>query len=107
MAHESSPNAPGTATEEEPCQPYDAALTSLPGQDGVPRPVSSGQMDSGGSAVLSPVPPGEYLIFSACSNDESFLYDPERLGRTADQAEKIRVQAGELKSVRVKNLPLP
>lgn len=89
--------------EEEACNPYFAALIEAAPEDRMKRQPIMAPVDNAGQAVLFPVPPGEYLIFGACAPDTAFIHDPDLLDSLVEKAEKIRVQAGEQRTVTLKD----
>lgn len=93
--------------EDEPCNPYYATAVPV-SADGPPdRGPVAAPVDDSGQAVLFPVPPGEYAIFGVCAPDPAFIYDPDLLESLLQKAEKIRVQAGEQKTVKLKDAAPP
>ncbi|MGQ9917093.1 MAG: carboxypeptidase regulatory-like domain-containing protein, partial [Bryobacteraceae bacterium] len=93
--------------DQELCQPFRVALMAPAKQDRPPIPLRIEPTTADGRAVLFPVSPGEYLVFGICTSDGSLLYDADKLEWMAANAEKIRVRAGEQKTITVKELVLP
>jgi hypothetical protein len=94
---------PKAEKEEEVCNPYYAAAIQASEEERLVRPPVFAPVDESGQAVLFPVPPGEYFVFGVCAADPMFTSDPDLLESLAQKAEKIRVQAGEQKTITVKD----
>jgi len=94
---------PKAEKEEEVCNPYYAAAFQASEEERLVRPPVFAPVDESGQAVLFPVPPGEYYVFGVCAADLMFTSDPDLLESLARKAEKIRVQAGEQKTLTLKD----
>lgn len=94
---------PPADRDAEWCNPYYAAAVPVLEDERTIRAAITAPVDESGEAVLFPVPPGEYYVFGVCAADLTFASDPEILDALPQKAEKLRVQAGEQKTVTLKD----
>ncbi len=98
---------PQAEKPDELCQPYYAAVFPVSEQERLLRRPTAQPVDDSGQAVLFPVAPGEYYVFGLCAADLMFMSNPDLIESMSQQAEKIRVQPGEQKTITLKDVPLP
>lgn len=98
---------PKAEKEEELCNPYYASAVPVSETERVNRAPVRVPVDDTGQAVLFPLPPGEYYVFGICTADLTLVSDPDLLESLIQKAEKIRVQAGEQKTVTLKDATPP
>lgn len=98
---------PPVEKEDELCNPYYAAAVPVSEADRASRAPLTTPVDDSGQAVLFPLPPGEYYVFGVCTADLTLISDPDLLESLIQRAEKIRVQAGEQKTITLKDATPP
>jgi|DewCreStandDraft_4_1066084.scaffolds.fasta_scaffold14416_4 hypothetical protein len=94
---------PPADKENEWCNPYFAAAVPVLEEERTVRAPIRAPADESGEAVLFPVPPGEYYVFGVCAPDLIHASDPEILDSLPQKAERVRLQAGEQKTVTLKD----
>ena len=90
--------------KEEMCNPYYAAAVPVTEEERFGRAPHIGPVDESGQAALFPVPPGEYYVFGVCAADPMFTSDPDLIESLPQKAEKIRLQAGEQRTLTLKDV---
>ena len=95
---------PAEKDKEEMCNPYYAAAVPVSEEERFGRAPHFAPVDESGQAALFPVPPGEYYVFGVCAADPTFTSDPDLIESLPQKAEKIRLQAGEQKTVTLKDV---